>query len=86
MLEKGGDHLFLLDSRYTIPIDRIRVPYLGAPSVGVHHVIGSAGVGRLPAFTQNIGARVSIGFLRAEYMFDPKERDSDFSFGFALGR
>ena len=86
LLSEGGDQLFLLDSRYVIPIERVRVPYLGSPSIAVHHLIGSAGVGRLPSFTQNIGARAGIGFLRAEYLVDPKRHKGVFSLGFSFGR
>ena len=86
LLEFGGDHLFHLDSRYTVPLERIRIPFLGNPSVGLRHVIGGAGVGGLPSMVQNIGVRASAGFIRVEYMYDPERGDADFDVGFTLGR
>jgi hypothetical protein len=85
LLEMGGDHLFHLDSRYTVPL-RWRIPFLGNPSVGVRHVIGSAGVGELPSMVQNVGLRAAAGFFRAELMHDPERGDTEFGFGLSLGR
>ena len=40
----GGDQLFHLDSRYEVPLQAIRLPFLGSPTVAIRHRIGSAGV------------------------------------------
>lgn len=86
LLEMGGDRLLHLDSRYEIPLDRPVIPFLGSPTVAIRHVIGSAGVGRLPAFAQNVGLRVTVGMLRAEFMMDPARGDRQVSASVALGR
>jgi hypothetical protein len=71
MLAQGGDHLLFVDSRYSIPLTRPRLPLLGAPVVTLRHVLGSAGVGGLPDLEQNIALRVTLAILRFEVVVDP---------------
>lgn len=73
-LSLGGDQLFLVDSRYEVPIQRVTLRFVGSPVVAVRHRIGSAGVQRLPRFTQNVGAMVTLGFFRVEHAIDPATR------------
>ncbi|MFL5582967.1 MAG: hypothetical protein ACJ8AO_21580 [Gemmatimonadaceae bacterium] len=86
LLSMGGDQLVHLDSRYNIPLTRPTLPYLGAPVITVRHVMGSAGVGELPDFVQNLGARVSLSLLFVEFMVDPANGDTNFGFGLSFGR
>lgn len=79
LLALGGDHLLYVQGDYTIPIDRIHVPYLGSPFVGLHYGAGNAGVGRLPALIQNVGAGVGVEFFRIDYAIDPARNRSPFS-------
>jgi hypothetical protein len=82
LLEQGGAQLVWLESRYTVPVNRIQLPFAGAPSVTLRHIVGGAGERRLPALTQNIGLRLAVSVLRADYVFDPSGRGrSNFSGG-----
>ncbi len=85
LLEQGGAQLVWLESRYTVPFERIHLPFAGAPSVTLRHIVGGAGERRLPSLTQNIGLRVSVSVLRADYVFDPTGRGrNNFSVGVGL--
>jgi hypothetical protein len=86
LLEFGGDQLFFAESRYTVPVERIVVPLLGSPTLMLRHMIGSAGVGRLPDFEQNLGVRVALSFARVDFVVDPASRETDVSVGVALAR
>ena len=86
VLSMGGDQLLHIDSRYEIPLAQLKVPFLGPPTVSVRHRIGSAGVGRLPRFVQNVGPVITLSFVRAEYTVDPASRDSRFRIGLAFAR
>ena len=85
LLEMGGDQLFYVDNRYIIPLP-LTLPLVGSPSVALRYAAGSAGVGSLPRFVQNIGVRGSLSVLHAEYMVDPKSHDTNFSIGVSLSR
>jgi hypothetical protein len=86
LLSMGGDQLLFVESRYTIPIERISVPFLGSPSVSLRHMIGSAGVDRLPGFVNNVGLRLAWSLLKADFVIDPETRDTDFSVGLSFAR
>ena len=85
-LTLGGDQLLHLDSRYEIPIPRLKIPFVGSPTVSLRHRIGSAGVQRLPRFVQNVGPLVTLSFLRLEYTIDPATSDSRFKAGLSFAR
>lgn len=85
-LSLGGDQLLLVDSRYEIPIERIKVPFAGFPIVAVRHRAGSAGVQRLPKLTQNVGALLALGFFRIEYSVDPATRKQAFDASLSFAR
>ena len=85
-LTLGGDQLLHLDSRYEIPIRRIKLPFVGSPTVSLRHRIGSAGVRRLPRFVQNVGPVVTLSFVRLEYTIDPATSDSRFKVGLSFAR
>ena len=86
VLEIGGDQLFFADARYAIPFERVRIQFLGSPTLVLRYAVGSAGVNELPDFVQNVGARIELGFLKFEFMYDPKDRDHDFGYGIRFGR
>jgi hypothetical protein len=86
LLSMGGDQLLFFESRYTIPIEQVSIPFLGSPSVSLRHMIGSAGVDRLPGFVNNVGVRVAWSFLKADFVLDPETRDTDFSVGLSFAR
>jgi hypothetical protein len=85
-LSLGGDQLLFVDSRYEIPFPRVTVPFAGAPVLALRHRVGSAGVQRLPRFVQNIGAMVTLSYLRLEYSVDPASRKSRVSLSIAFAR
>jgi hypothetical protein len=92
LLALGGDRLFYAEGEYMIPIERIMLRMLGSPFIALRYAVGSAGVGDLPPFIQNLGIGVGISFLRVDYNIDPagdrspfSER-SAFSFGVSIPR
>ena len=86
LLSLGGDHLLFVESLYHIPIDRIVIRYVGSPVFSLHHAMGSAGVGSLPRYEQNVGARLTVAAIRLDYVVNPRNKDSKFSVGLALFR
>lgn len=85
-LSMGGDQLLHLDSRYEIPIQRVRIPFAGSPTLGFRHRIGSAGEQRLPRLVQNVSALVSLSFLRVEFAIDPASGERRFKAGLSFAR
>ena len=79
LLALGGDRLLFVEGDYTIPIDRIQLPFVGSPSFGLKYAAGSAGVGSLPTLIQNLGVSLGVSFLKVEYTIDPAQNRSPFS-------
>lgn len=86
LLSLGGDRVVYFESDYEVPIERLDLPLLGAPTLALRHIIGSAGVGALPAFEQNLALRVSLSFLRADIAVDPVRRSWKFGYGLSAAR
>ena len=87
LLERGGDQLVWLETRYVVPISRVELPVAGVPLIAVRHMVGGAGVDRLPALTQNLGLRLTIAGLRFDYTIDPaRPRDQHVTLGLGLVR
>ena len=86
MLQFGGDELFFAEGRYIIPVDHLRIRYVGSPTLTLRYITGSAGVGKLPALEQNVGARLALSFLRVDYLIDPASRRANFSVGLSVFR
>ena len=86
VLEFGGDRLLFFESRYAIPIQRIRIPIGGSPVLILRHMIGMAGVDSLAAFEQNLAMRVQLGPLRVDWAIEPISRDAKLSAGLSLAR
>lgn len=90
LLALGGDHLLYVQGDYTVPIDKVQLPYVGSPFIGLRYSAGNAGISKLPALIQNLGVGVGVSFIRADYTIDPARnrspfsRKSDFSFGISL--
>lgn len=85
-LEMGGDQLVYLQSTYNFPIEQIVIPYAGVPTVAMRHIIGSAGVGRLPPFEQDLGLALVASFVRLQFDIDPATGDSLFGVALAIIR
>ena len=86
LLSRGGDQLLFLDGRYGIPIERWKVPYLGAPTISLREILAGADVGRMPALAQATGVRISMSVIYAEFLVDPARRHGLLSGGIALDR
>ena len=86
MLELGGDQLLYLDAAYSIPIDRLKLPLVGPPTVVIRHAMGSAGVGRLPALDQATGLRLIVGILYGEVLIDPATGNTHRTIGLSFAR
>jgi len=90
LLALGGDHLLFVQGDYIIPFDRIQLPLVGPPFLGLRYAAGSAGVGGLPTLIQNLGVGVGASLFRVDYTIDPAQnrspfsRKSAFSFGVSL--
>jgi hypothetical protein len=86
LLSMGGDHLVYVESNYFIPVQRLDLPVLGSPSLTLRHLIGSAGVGKLPSFEQNLVFRFALSFGRVDVAVDPARREWEVSAGLSLAR
>lgn len=84
LLSQGGDQLVYVESRASMPVERIRLPVVGSPTVMLRHMMGSAGVGGLPGLTHNIGLRISMTLVKAEFVIDPVSGETDFGVGFSF--
>ena len=85
LLGRGGDELFWMESRYEIPIP-MKLPLAGSPTVTFRHILGAAGVQRLPDLTQIVGLRLSVPFARVQYLIDTDTRKAKFTAGLSLTR
>ncbi len=79
LLALGGDRLFFAEADYKIPLERIVLRPLGSPFIALHYAAGSAGVGELPPFIQNVGVGAGISMIRVDYTIDPASERSVFS-------
>jgi hypothetical protein len=86
LLEFGGDEVFYVEGNYVIPVDRLVIRYLGSPTLTLRYITGGAAVGRFPTLEQNVGMRLAISLLRAEYLVDPASRHSKFGIGLSFFR
>jgi len=90
LLQIGGDKLFFVRGDYNVPLVKPLLPYVGAPVVSAMYSAGSAGVGSLPDFIQNIGVALGLKVIKIEYWVDPNYKKtpynhkSKFSIGFSL--
>lgn len=86
ILEQGGGELLLVDQRYSIPLPRIVLGFMGSPTLQLRHRLGSAGVSALPALEQMIGVGVSLTVIRGELRLDPASGRTKFALGFTFAR
>lgn len=79
LLALGGDHLLYAEGEYFIPIDSLYLPFVGVPTVLLRYAAGSAGVGELPRFIQNITVGVMVKLLKVQFHYDPSYRETPFT-------
>jgi hypothetical protein len=75
-----GDRLALLRTTYAVPLDPLRIPFLGSPVAEAVHAIGSAWThGSAADFVQALGVRIHFPLLYVFAFVDPAgERDPSF--------
>ena len=86
MLELGGDQLLYLDAAYSIPVNRLKLPVVGSPTIVIRHAMGSAGVGRLPDLEQATGLRLVVSVLYGEFLVDPVTGHTHGTVGLSFAR
>ncbi len=87
LLEQGGAQLVFVESRYSIPIDRIQLPVVGAPVVTLRHLMGAAGPQSLPSLEQEIGVSLGLSALHLDVTTDVSgRRGSKVGVGISLSR
>jgi hypothetical protein len=84
LLSEGGTELFHFATNYSIPVRVIQLPYVGSPTLTLRYMTGAAGIDELPRFTQNVGARLAVRFISAEFLMDPRTKEKRFGVGFAF--
>lgn len=84
VLSMGGDRLVYVSATYTIPITAIRLKLIGSPTVALHDALGSAGVGHLPRFEQDLGVRLGFPAFWVSYDFDPRSHRDAYSVGLTV--
>ena len=76
-----------MESRYMIPLDRVVLPLVGSPVVTLRHIMGAAGVRRLPSLEQEIGVGLGLNALRFDFTTDvAKSRGHKFGIGISLSK
>jgi len=85
MMSQGGDELIFLESRYEIPVP-MTLPIAGTPTITFRHILGAAGVQGLPDFTQIVGVRLSVPFVRVQWLMNTGTRKTKFTAGLSLSR
>lgn len=85
-LEVGGTDLLFVESRYVIPVDMVKLPYVGVPVVTLLHLMGGAGVGSLGEFQQEVGVGLGLSLLHFDYTVGAGGRSGhQFGVGISLG-
>jgi len=79
LLALGGDKLFFANGEYSIPIESIDLPLVRNPIASLIYAAGSAGVGELPDFIQNIGVGIGFSMIKFEYYIDPNYKKTSFT-------
>jgi hypothetical protein len=88
--EFRGDRVVMVETEYSIPLwRRLRIPYLGVPSLDLLHLIGMAwshDVDR--GFEQNIGFRFAYSVIHFRAVTNPKRfsDDAEFTVGISMPR
>jgi hypothetical protein len=86
LLGFGGDQLLFIESRYEVPVPSVQLPFVGFPTLTFRHILGGAGAEVLPDLTQIVGARLSVSYVRAQWLIDTGTRKTKFSAGVSFSR
>lgn len=86
LLAIGGDQLVFIDSRYEVPMTFVKLPFAGSPTITFRHILGAAGIQSLPDLIQIVGARLSVPFVRVQWLIDTDTHKTKFTAGLSLSR
>ncbi len=87
LLEAGGSELLYVESRYLVPLMNVVLPGVGSPFLTFRHLLGGAGVGKLPSLEQQVGLGVGLSALRVDVTTDVvNHRGTKFGVGISLSR
>jgi hypothetical protein len=86
LLSIGGDEVLLIENRYEFPVPALTLPLVGYPTIAFRHLLGAAGIQRIPTLTQIIGLRVSVMFLHTEMLRDTKTGKTEANVFLSLSR
>ena len=84
LLSLGGDQLVFVESRASMPVPGVELPFVGPPTLMARHMMGSAGIGSLPGLTHNVGVRVTAAVVRLDFVIDPVGGATELGFGVAF--
>jgi len=86
ILAQGGGQLVYLGGDYDFPIDVLRIPFLGSPTLTLREMIGSAGVTGLPRLETNTGVRLTIFPVSLDFFVNPANGNYALFFNFSIVR
>jgi hypothetical protein len=86
LLQLGGDELVFTEARYSIPLERVQLPFVGPPTLSFREILGGAGSSGFPEIRQAAGVRLAVSFVYGEVLVDPDRRHARFGVGFSIGR
>jgi hypothetical protein len=66
LLEAGGDRLLFVENEYSIPIEAIQLPVIGAPVITLRDAFGGAALGSLPDLQHEIGVGIGMSALHLD--------------------
>lgn len=79
LLALRGDRMMFVEGEYHIPLVRPLLPFVGAPVISLRYAAGSAGIGTLPDFVQNISIGLGVKLVKVQYHIDPSFNDEEFT-------
>lgn len=83
-----GDRVVYVQTGYAIPLgERLRISYLGVPSIELLHVAGMAWIhGQERSLEQNVGLRLNVGMFYLRAITNPEDfsDDAEFAVGVKL--
>lgn len=87
LAERRGDHVYFLESVYSVPFPSVMLPLIRSPTVELVHKIGNAWVTgeNVPAWEQNVG--LGVRFLRVvqvRIVVNPADRPLTPAIGIAI--
>lgn len=79
LLALRGDRLVFVQGEYRFPLRGPLLPLVGPPVLSLLYAAGSAGLGSLPDFIQNVGVGLGVKLVKVEYHVDPNFDHKEFT-------